>query len=88
MRDALPWFLRMIHNLWGYFFFASPEVGAYNSVFAAASPAIKEKAQLYKGAYISPIGKITKPLKRSNDPELAIDLRNTTEKILKDLGVI
>lgn len=69
-------------------FFAPQEVGAYTSVFAAAAPAVKEKPEIYKGAYLSPVAKIGSPLKRSNDLQLAIDLRNTTESILRDLAVV
>lgn len=88
MREAFPWILRPFYKLMTITFFAPQEKGAYTSVFAAAAPIVKEKPEIYKGAYLSPVAKIGKPLKKSTNPELASDLRNTTESILKDLGVL
>jgi hypothetical protein len=40
---------------------------------------------LYKGAYLVPVGKIGKPSPHALSEELATELRETTEKIVKDL---
>jgi hypothetical protein len=65
--------------------FIAPDAGAYTSTFAAASPIVKEKPELYKGAYLVPVGKIGQPSPQTLNKELAIELRETTEKIVKDL---
>lgn len=40
-------------------FFDSPEVGAYNLLFAAASPTVKEDRDTYDGKFLTPVGKVT-----------------------------
>lgn len=67
-------------------FFTSPEKGAYSTVFAAASPAVREDPK-YKGAYIVPPGKLGNVYAPCDDPELGKELYETTEKILTDIGV-
>lgn len=68
-------------------FFASPEVGAYNSCFAAASPKIRDNPEKYKGTYQTPVGVIAEPGKNAQREDLAQALWKTTERILKDLGI-
>src|SRR5262249_45038353 len=46
--------LKPIINLW----FAPPEVGCYNQLFAAASPKVTEEREKYNGKYMVPVGKI------------------------------
>jgi hypothetical protein len=46
--------LKPIINLW----FATPEVGCYNQLFAAASPKVTEEREKYDGKYMHPVGKI------------------------------
>ena len=67
-------------------FFTSPEKGAYSTVFAAASPAVREDPK-YKGAYIVPPGKLGSVYAPCDNPELGKELYETTEKILADIGV-
>ncbi|KAI0730003.1 NAD-P-binding protein [Fomitopsis betulina] len=67
-------------------FFTSPEKGAYSTVFAAASPAVREDPK-YKGGYIVPPGKLGNVYAPCDDHELGKELRETTEKLLTDIGV-
>lgn len=69
-------------------FFKPLEIGAYNSVFAAAAPIVRENLEHFKGSYLSPVGKIGISLKTANDPVTALELRKTTETILRDTGVL
>ena len=69
---------------------SSPAKGAYSSVFAAASPVVKEKAAEYGGAYMNADttpGKVGTPSVESWDDELADELWQTTETLLGELGV-
>jgi len=76
-------FTLVVHTMW-----ASPSRGALPSVFAAAAPIVRERPQLYKGAYLQPPGQLGSPPNADAlDPELANELWETTEKILIDIGV-
>ncbi|KAG6330448.1 hypothetical protein ID866_8642 [Astraeus odoratus] len=44
-----------------YPFFVSPDIGAYNSAFAAAAPVVQKERGLYGGSYIVPVGKVVRP---------------------------
>ena len=68
-------------------FFASSADGALNSVFAAAAPTVRANAENYKGAYLRPTGVIGIPNKDALKVELAQELWETTETILKEIGV-
>ena len=68
--------------------FDTPAVGAYTSLFAAAFPAVKAEHDKYKGAFLWPPGKVVEPpAPQVDDKELAEDLVNTTETLLKEWGV-
>ncbi|KAG6907738.1 hypothetical protein DXG01_007538 [Tephrocybe rancida] len=68
-------------------FFDIPEVGAYTSCFAAASPAIRANPEKYKGAFLEPVGIITEPSENAKDDKLAKELWETTESILANVGI-
>lgn len=68
-------------------FFVTPEVGAYNSCFAAASPLIRQHPEKYKAIYLVPVGVIQAPGKNAQRDDLARDLWETTENVLKDLAI-
>ncbi|KZT20991.1 NAD(P)-binding protein [Neolentinus lepideus HHB14362 ss-1] len=68
-------------------FFAIPVVGAYPSVFAAASHVVRRDADHYKGQYIVPGNSVKKTSKDSENMTLAADLWETTQLLLKQLGV-
>ncbi|KDQ54348.1 hypothetical protein JAAARDRAFT_182313 [Jaapia argillacea MUCL 33604] len=75
----MGWFPRLVCT--------PPSEGAYNSVFAAVSPVVRSKPAEFRGAYLMPVGKISKPSKLAQSDELAKELWDTTERVLKDLGV-
>ncbi|KDQ62504.1 hypothetical protein JAAARDRAFT_30409 [Jaapia argillacea MUCL 33604] len=84
-------------GFWGKFYLSwfvrlpivtvSPEQGSYTSLFTAASPVVRARSEEFKGAYITPVGKITKPSASAQSDELAAELWETTENLLKDLGI-
>ncbi|KDQ54409.1 hypothetical protein JAAARDRAFT_135807 [Jaapia argillacea MUCL 33604] len=78
-RYHMGWFPRLVCT--------PPSEGAYNSVFAAVSPVVRSKSTEFKGAYLMPVGKISKPSRLAQSDELAKELWDTTERVLKDLGV-
>jgi len=68
---------------------ASPEVGAYTSLFAAAGSRVAQQKQLYEGAYLEskPTGRIAVPNKVTLREELGDNLREVTEGFLEKIGV-
>ncbi|KIK00400.1 hypothetical protein K443DRAFT_100382 [Laccaria amethystina LaAM-08-1] len=68
-------------------FIASPDVGAYNSAFAAASPLIKADPRKYKGAYLNPVGVFKEPGANARREDLQEQCYETTEKYLASLGL-
>ena len=71
-----------------WLFFQTWEKGAYNSVFAAASPVVREHPELYKGGYIEKKhGKVAQPSDNAQDPEIAAELWKTTEGFLESIGL-
>lgn len=79
-------FYRASYRLMSETLFLSPEDGALNSVFAAAAPTVRSNADEYKGAYLRPTGVISTPNKDWPSAELAQELWETTEAILKEIG--
>ncbi|KAL6306000.1 NAD-P-binding protein [Sparassis latifolia] len=68
---------------------ATPSKGAYTSVFAAATPAVRAQPDVYKDAYLEPPGKLGSPPNQdAKSPELAEELWNTTVEILSNLGIV
>jgi hypothetical protein len=68
-------------------FFRSPDEGSRTSVVAAASPKVRNKAELYKGAYLEPVGQLATPSKVAQDAELGRELWTTTETFLTSIGL-
>ncbi|KAG2095897.1 uncharacterized protein F5147DRAFT_840085 [Suillus discolor] len=68
-------------------FFVRPDQGAYTSVFAAASEDVAKQREKYKGMYLRPVGKITKPTKVATDEGLAKELWDTVDKFLEERGI-
>ncbi|KAF4828147.1 putative oxidoreductase [Colletotrichum tropicale] len=67
--------------------FLSPEQGAANSVFAAASRDVKENPAAYKGQFLLPMGKIGVPASVASDEEQVRGLWNTaTDEINKRMA--
>ncbi|KAF7983225.1 hypothetical protein HWV62_23514 [Athelia sp. TMB] len=61
--------------------------GGDPSVFAAAAPAVRARADEFRGAYLLPVGKIALPSKDARDERLAGALWATSEKQLAALGL-
>ena len=69
-------------------FFKKPDVGAYNSAFAAASPLVrKDEVSSYKGAYIEGVGRVVEPSEDARDWERAEELWRVTVEFVKRIGV-
>lgn len=68
---------------------ASPEIGAYTSLFAAASKKVAADRQRYKGAYLEsqPTGRFASPHKAALDEKLRNQLWSLTEAFLDRIGV-
>ena len=58
-----------------------------SSAFAAASKEVRREREKYQGVYLTPVAKITTPSKYALDERLATELHQTTEEVLKDLGL-
>lgn len=61
--------------------------GGVNVAFAAASKEVKEHRGKYKGAYLTPVARITQPSKPARDERLAKELYQTSLDIMKELTV-
>lgn len=65
----------------------TPAQGAYNSVIAAASPAVRADPKAYKAGYLMPIGKLATKTKTAQSEELAAELWTSTEMLLREMEV-
>ncbi|KAF9486213.1 NAD(P)-binding protein [Pholiota conissans] len=83
--DRTPW--PFLANIMMELFFMRPEAGSYTSCFAAASPLIEEFPEKYRYAYLEPVGHIGTLSPNALSVNLASQLWDTTEKILKDLKI-
>jgi len=81
VRDAggpLVWLLMSM-------FLTSPQQGAITQLFAATSPTVREKAEMYGGQYLVPYGEIGKPSELAQKEELGDDLWALTERVVKQI---
>ncbi len=62
--------------------FVTSDVGAYTSVFAAASPKIKANPEAYKGKYLVPYGVVEETSPDARRKDLANELWETTDEVL------
>jgi NAD(P)-dependent dehydrogenase (short-subunit alcohol dehydrogenase family) len=85
ISDRLPFprASRWLMNL----FLAMPDRGAFTSLIAAASPAVRADPQKYKGVYLQPVGELVEPSDQAKDPKLAEELWRTTESYLEGIGL-
>ncbi|KAI0073654.1 NAD-P-binding protein [Panus rudis PR-1116 ss-1] len=79
-------FLKFFYTLLGSTF-VSPDKGAYTPVFAAAASQVRQQAEKYKGAYLMPPGKVVAASKPADSEELAKELWDTSESLLKEIEV-
>jgi len=68
-------------------FFYTQDKGAYNSAFAAASEEVGKQRDKYRGVYLMPVGKVSKPTDIARDEELAKELWDSVEKFLEEKGL-
>ncbi|EJC97973.1 NAD-binding protein [Fomitiporia mediterranea MF3/22] len=61
--------------------------GAGTLIIAAVSPKVRAESEKYKGRYLTPIGKLTKPSKQAQNNELAAELVKTTVELRKEWGL-
>jgi hypothetical protein len=72
---------------WGFsLFFISPHDGGYTPVWAAASRQVFEERDKYKGKYLVPYGVLEEASEDARREDLAKELWDTTEGILKDFN--
>lgn len=57
-----------------------------NSSFAAASSEVRANRDHYKGVYLTPVARITTPSKYALDERLAVELWETTQEVIRELG--
>ncbi|KAI0264631.1 hypothetical protein BC834DRAFT_992831 [Gloeopeniophorella convolvens] len=70
---------------WGFsLFFISPHDGGYTPAWAAAARKVAETREKYKGKYLVPYGVIEEASEDARREELAKELWDTTESILKE----
>jgi hypothetical protein len=70
---------------WGFsLFFISPHDGGYTPAWAAASRQVFEERDKYKGKYLVPYGVLEDASTDARSEDLARELWDTTERILKE----
>ena len=81
-RFCLQSLLTPVVNL----FFNSPEVGSYNSTFAAASPLVRMEGESgkYQGRYLVPVGKLEAESKNVKKEDLLTEFWDNTVRLLKE----
>lgn len=62
----------------------TPLQGAFTPLFAATSAEVAAAREKYKGAFLTPYGKITTVTKEARDPVLAKTLWETSERVIRD----
>ena len=78
--ESLPFWMALILKWFG----KAPLVGATAGLFAATAEEVKEKGEVYKGAYLGPGGKLAVPSETSRDVELAGRLWDVSEEVVKE----
>jgi hypothetical protein len=70
---------------WGFsLFFISPHDGGYTPAWAAASRQVFEERDKYKGKYLVPYGVLEDASEDARSEDLARELWDTTERVLKE----
>jgi len=85
-RPSIPYY-HFIFKPIIFLLFSHPDKGAYNSVFAAASEDVIKEREKYRGAYLTPVGRVSKPTKMARDDELAKELMNSVDAFLQEKGI-
>ena len=77
---------RLLTNLFSYFFL-TPSQGAVAPTFAATAPIVRAEADKYKGSYLTETGNFNKVPATGKNDALAKELCDTSEELLKKIGV-
>lgn len=64
-------------------FFIDEASGARNSVYAASHPRVRVEAEVFKGQFMVPVGKVRSPSALALDEDLGRDLWVLTEGIVE-----
>ncbi|KAM5540685.1 hypothetical protein V8D89_005716 [Ganoderma adspersum] len=67
--------------------FTAPATGALGPLFCAVSPVPRAEPRLYRGAYLDPPAKLSRCSKLAESRELAGELWDTTERVLREIGI-
>ncbi|KAF7359881.1 NAD-binding protein [Mycena venus] len=85
---VVPFFGWFLTGVVARLFFKSWRIGAMPVAFAAAGPeVVGPQHEKYKGAYLTPMDVIARPSKSARDPRLQKELYDTTERIVRELGL-
>lgn len=77
-----PWLAWWIMRL----LFMTPDVGAFTTAFAAASPDVKRDDR-YRGGYLQPVAKLGEASALASRVDLANELWDTTESVIRDFDI-
>ncbi|KAJ1562405.1 hypothetical protein HK096_010279 [Nowakowskiella sp. JEL0078] len=66
--------------------FIQPSMGAWNSLFAVASPQVRKEEANYRGAYLVPFGKKVLPSELARNRQFREDVIRTTQEVIKNGG--
>ncbi|KAF5362156.1 hypothetical protein D9756_002152 [Leucocoprinus leucothites] len=86
--DSMSYFPALITWILVSLVFVSPREGAMNSAYAAASPEVKARGDAFKGAHLTPVGRITTPSRYAQDDRLAKELYETSMEIVEELNLL
>jgi hypothetical protein len=64
--------------------FMSVASGAHTILFAAAAPDVRRDADAYRGAFLVPVAKLGAPSRLAQNEELALELWDTTERLIQE----
>ncbi|OJA11959.1 hypothetical protein AZE42_08067 [Rhizopogon vesiculosus] len=68
-QPSIPYYQFILKPIM-FLLFPHPDKGAYNSVFAAASEEVAKEREKFRGAYLKPVGKVSKLTKMARDEGL------------------
>ena len=80
-------FVRPLFKVVTSLFFIAPTKGAVSSSFAAAAPVVRAEADKYKGSFLTETGGFNKVPATGKDDALAKEFWDTSEALLKEIGV-
>lgn len=84
--DSVPYVAPVVKFI-GSFFFAPWKSGGMNVAWAAAGKTIAASRDDYRGKYVVPVATVAAPSPEARNERLARELRESTEEILRELGL-